>query len=152
VGPALPDRPTGTDRLTMIKSARHAAREYDRLYAAAELVLKSANPCGFGESHATGGKCAGCPVANGRADSSSITREALCCTACKHHGPKGCRVKSLVCKLWLCKAAIKRSPAASDQLLALHHQAIRVFGWHWYWKNTRQSRSAGIRSALAPSR
>ena len=32
----------------------------------------------------------------------SVEGDKGCCEGCEHLGPKGCAVKSLYCKLWLC--------------------------------------------------
>jgi hypothetical protein len=58
---------------------------YSDLYQQGEEVLRRHNPC---------------KVTNGRCLSGNF-----CCQGCKHLGLTGCKVESLMCKLWLCNAA-----------------------------------------------
>lgn len=71
--------------------------EYDRLYDAADHIIKAANPCGIQKE------------ADGRATCNRSRRHPewdlhgkLCCGGCKHLGPDGCTVRSLGCKLGSC--------------------------------------------------
>lgn len=81
--------------------------KYDELYELADQLVKKLNPCHIkpifnGETN----KPTGCMSCNGKATGTPH----LCCRGngaqgipvCKHLGKRGCRVKSLKCKLWFC--------------------------------------------------
>ena len=82
------------------------SKEYDKLYQEASEFLKKHNPC-----RREGGYCSGYPVTYSTVDGREylelgIRKYVLCCAGCKHHSKKiGCRVKSILCKLWLCNSA-----------------------------------------------
>jgi hypothetical protein len=61
------------------RSVREASRMYDVLYELGQEVLDKYDPC------------------------NSCT--TYCCNGCKYVSPKGCTVKCLRCKLWLCSEA-----------------------------------------------
>ncbi len=63
---------------------------YDILFDIGQQTLSYYNPCDW-----KNGKC--------RRMRSSKNDEG-CCEGCKHLSRKGCTVKSLACKLWLCAA------------------------------------------------
>ena len=58
---------------------------YDRLYVIGDFLLKKHNPCKIKK-----GKCSG-PF-----------RTEFCCDDCRYIINKGCSIKCLWCKLWLC--------------------------------------------------
>jgi hypothetical protein len=72
---------------------------YSGIYNAATKVLEEHNPCEIEE----GGKCI---------DSD----DGCCCKRCKHLGPDGCTVEALLCRLHLCRAAVKNCPDAAKEL------------------------------------
>ncbi len=63
---------------------------YDMLLAIGQQTLDYYNPCDW-----RNGKCR-------RMRSSKD--DGGCCVGCEHLSPKGCTVKSLGCKLWLCES------------------------------------------------
>ena len=71
-----------------------AAKEelYDILFAVGQQVINHYDPCDW-----KGDKCR-------RMRSSSDDKG--CCEECRHLGKKGCTVKSLACKLWLCEKQV----------------------------------------------
>lgn len=91
---------------------------YDTLFRTADLILRKYNPCGFSSAK-------GCR--NG----------AYCCEPCDHLGSRGCAVKSLPCKLWLCHAARHWSPECAASLDALEVIA-RSYGLIGYAKETKK--------------
>lgn len=78
---------------------------YDRLYRAAEKILKKYSPCNFSNNV--------CKLNGG------------CCDLCSHLSKKGCRVKSLACKLWLCYIAKCEFPECDKKLEKLRRIAIQ---------------------------
>jgi hypothetical protein len=129
------------------------ARIYDKLYAQAERLLASANPCGI---HKQGGHviCNGCN--KGR---SSTLPDTLCCGGCNyaagerkpsayggHHDKKrGCTAeKPLACKTWLCDRV--RFPndgygpitPLAQKLRHIRNKAIRL-NLHVIYGDRRQS-------------
>ncbi|MFA5994736.1 MAG: hypothetical protein WC823_07310 [Parcubacteria group bacterium] len=73
---------------------------YDELYAEASAILAEHNPCAI-----ENGKC---------------FRGEPCCEDCNYLSrKKGCTVQSLVCKLFLCQAAINKFPACAAALSTL---------------------------------
>lgn len=88
------------------------SKMYDRLYAAADRVLKKHDPC------------AGCPV--GCTNGIPVMHTKLwCCSGCKYLGPDGCTVQALACKLWLCSKATRNNPRAKRLLSRLQRLAGR---------------------------
>lgn len=68
---------------------------YDELYDKADEIGRQNNPCNI-KVQGNLVTCRWCPY--------------WCCEGCRHNGPKGCRVKSLSCKLYLCHRAMKYVP------------------------------------------
>jgi len=64
---------------------------YDILYLAGSILIKIFNPCKIHMDKAGNVVCK--------------DGNDLCCTRCYHLGDKGCTVKALSCKLWLCQTA-----------------------------------------------
>jgi hypothetical protein len=76
-------------------SIKYLERVYDRLCIAADKLLKEYNPCKIKNN-----KCVGCRSLGGYGSNNT---KQLCCIACKYWKEnKGCTVKALSCKLWLC--------------------------------------------------
>jgi len=81
---------------------------YDKLYGEADLVLRNYNPCN---------------IKNGR-----CLRGHPCCDGCEYlSAGKGCTVKSLVCKLFLCDEAMMRFPECIKSLDVLEKIAKNNF-------------------------
>ena len=73
-------------------------KKYDEIYKEYNDLLKEYNPCNIHikENILT---CNGV---------SSLNNDGLlCCGGCKHLSKKGCRVKALSCKIWLCQESIE---------------------------------------------
>ena len=64
---------------------------YDFLYEYADLLISKYNPCDTRVSRSGVATCV-----------HNIDR---CCNSCKHLGPRGCTVRSLSCKLYICMTA-----------------------------------------------
>jgi len=88
----------------------HLSRLYDDLYEKAMMILLEYDPC--------------------RIKDDRCLRGEPCCDECGHLSKeKGCMVKSLACKLWLCDEAREVFPecaAALDELekLATNHRLL----------------------------
>lgn len=78
---------------------RFRSELYDVLYETADSILKKYDPCGF-----KNGIC----KAGGN-----------CCEGCKYLSKKGCTVKALSCKIWLCESAKKNNPECASALNSL---------------------------------
>jgi hypothetical protein len=74
---------------SILRTPEELSRIYDELYEQADQLLKTYNPCEFGGEQ-------GC-VRNRL----KHNRE-YCCVGCRYLGAKGCSVKALLCKLWIC--------------------------------------------------
>lgn len=70
-------------------SVEQKMRLHNKLYSYANKLLKKHNPCKI-----ENGKC---------------VHGAFCCGGCKYLTEKGCSVKCLWCKLWLCYSLHKQS-------------------------------------------
>jgi len=64
-----------------------------------------------------------------------------CCSGCKHLGRKGCKTKSLMCKLWLCdetlKSKLKKYPTLYDRFYNIKTLA-HYYGWGYSFFSTRR--------------
>lgn len=83
---------------------------YNILYLVGSIIIKIFNPCKI------------------RLTPSGITCEndyGLCCNRCRHLSDKGCAVKALSCKLWLCEIASYKHPKIAIILKKLTKIAIR---------------------------
>lgn len=112
-----------------------------RLYRKADEVLKSLDPCMI------------VPLPDGRiscAEGCANTAMSThlghgCCQGCPHLGPKGCTVKALGCKVWLC-SAVETTPAgkvANKQLQSIRDEMREKLGgdsysYRWFRRDARQ--------------
>lgn len=87
-------------------------RKYYYLYNKANKLIKDVNPCKW---------------KNDRCDEHNNTSSG-CCGACKYLSNKGCTVKALQCKLWLCSYLHKKYPELSKALNELWRVANRNLG------------------------
>ena len=69
----------------VVRTTTEREKLYDRLYDIGNFLLKKHSPCAI-----KNGKCNG-PF-----------RTEFCCGCCKYLTKKGCSIKCLWCKLWLC--------------------------------------------------
>lgn len=69
-----------------LKTLKERKKLYDRLYDIGNFLLKKYNPCKIKDND-----CA-------------ATFYSFCCSDCKYLTNKGCSVKCLWCKLWMCDA------------------------------------------------
>jgi hypothetical protein len=82
---------------------------YTQLYNEGQAVLDNHNTCNFDPVAKT---CRAGPLATHG-----------CCRGCEHLGPKGCTVKALTCKLWLCPTAVNAKPQAQRELRQIELRA-----------------------------
>jgi hypothetical protein len=84
-------------------------KAYDAIYDIANGLLRKYNPC----KHDSDGICEGDRLyRNGRKHG--------CCGGCKWLTSKGCRVRALSCKLWLCPNMKVRNRELRLKLWRLH--------------------------------
>jgi len=96
----------------MRKTKAELEREYDQLYEEADELLKKYDPCDV-----VNGECA--------AYRAKFYTTNFCCDGCRHLSSKGCRVKSLACKLWLCPIAQNNLPRdIIDKFVALRRKSV----------------------------
>jgi hypothetical protein len=84
-------------------SLAYLSKQYDKLYSEGQKILDTYNPC--------------------MANKAICLEGERCCVHCKHLGNNGCKIKCLICKLWLCPTARKVNPKASKKLFALMDKA-----------------------------
>jgi hypothetical protein len=84
-------------------SLAYLSKEYDRLYNEGQKILNAYNPCMANKARCLEGE--------------------RCCTHCQHLGENGCKIKCLMCKLWLCHTAREINTEASKKLNALMERA-----------------------------
>ncbi len=91
---------------------------YDRIYDIADRLLKKYNPCNINiksQPYCTGDK----------------PQIQLCCGSCKHWN-KGCTIKSLVCKLFLCYRVEYDYKLLCHRFKILKHYADKYFSYGNY--------------------
>ena len=81
---------------------------YDAIYIIADRLIKQTNPC----QHDKNGICH-----EDRLFNNGIKRG--CCGGCKYLTSKGCRVKCLECKVWLCESMTEQYPILVSKLQKL---------------------------------
>lgn len=87
---------------------------YDLLYQEADRIITQGNPCDFVD-----GTCV--------SSRKHINKDCKCCEGCKHlEVGKGCTVKSLGCKLWLCRDGASPHQYIEGYLGALRGIAIAL--------------------------
>jgi len=84
-------------------SIAYLSKQYDKLYNEGQKILDAYNPC--------------------MANKAVCLEGERCCTRCRHLGINGCKIKCLICKLWLCPTARNINPKASKKLFALMDKA-----------------------------
>ena len=87
----------------IVQTITERERLYDRLYDIGNFLLKKHSPCEI-----KNGKCSG-PFST-----------EFCCDGCEYLTKKGCSIKCLWCKLWLCGVGSDR---LVKQFKALNHLA-----------------------------
>lgn len=101
-----------------ISTKRGLERLYDGLYLAGQRLFDKYDPCKIRPTEKTNKKgrqlmlCA-------KYDRPSLAR-LCCCEECDYLGKKGCRVKALGCKLWLCWSGKKKCPELTRRLIILN--------------------------------
>lgn len=70
---------------------------YDELYTKGEEIFTKYNLCDVKD-----GEC--------KAHRLFKSRSNFCCKNCQHLGQRGCKVKALYCKLWICQELINTLP------------------------------------------
>lgn len=93
--------------------------KYDRLYEEADKLFKRHNPCQFEE-----GRCA-----SNRIYAGWERGKGGCCGRCRHVGPKGCRVKALGCKVFICSWIKEKGPTEFNAKISkLREETFRIMG------------------------
>lgn len=89
------------------KELHFLSRLYDELYNTASRLREKENPCNIIEGHC------------------KYRKYGCCCSGCEYLSDVGCTVKSLSCKLWLCKESRRDKPILAIQLDLLSQIALR---------------------------
>lgn len=76
-----------------------ASKLYDELYEEADALFKEYNPCRIEGNTCLYGRTTDDPVG-----------KSFCCNGCDHLCERGCTVKALSCKLWLCGMVANWAP------------------------------------------
>jgi hypothetical protein len=76
----------------MVTTEEFLSAKYDELYEKASQILKKYNPC---------------QVENWVCERGRQGGENFCCRCCEHLSKKGCTVKALYCRVWLCNYALQ---------------------------------------------
>ena len=105
------------------------SKRYDMLYEKADELLKEYNPCQFKNNSCTISKLD--PSYNDAPKEK--TRNQLCCCNCEYWD-KGCTVKALFCKTWLCEPLTsrftnpnyKKMRELRDKLEIIQNEAKRI--------------------------
>lgn len=102
-------------------SVQQLSALYDLYYMEADTILKKYNPCQISDDgkSCTGGK----PCCYGNYSSDYCKHEGDG-SNCPHLGERGCTVKSLACKIWLCGTATRANPECDEELRRLHEKII----------------------------
>lgn len=117
------------NRPNHVLTLRQFCKEYDQLYSEVQALFAKYNPCDI-----RNGTCAGY---RGGA------RDNFCCARCKHLTKKGCRVKSLACKVWICNYLYTTAPDEfKDQLHALSKRCSDLF---YITHNEKVSKASSFR-------
>jgi hypothetical protein len=114
-------------------------RWYDFLYAKADEIVTKHNPCGITSENVS---CIGYSNEYPHDPYTSGQKNKGCCRDCCYLSYKGCKVKALKCKLYLCSAATdelrKRNPLALFQLRRLQRIANRLdFTNSMFWREAK---------------
>ncbi|BCS54110.1 hypothetical protein [Geobacter sp. SVR] len=98
-----------TDMQAKLGEIMSTSAMYDQMYDRAKSLLEQHNTCGWDPN-------AGLFAASKKG----------CCIRCRHlNDQTGCRVKSLLCKLWLCDVARSRLPVpVVEQLQQIWDEAV----------------------------
>jgi hypothetical protein len=122
--------PIGFDRRVVVKRQSkqklkaRLERIFDRLYAAAEKVIREHDPCKV-KINQHGASCLDCISRKGQGDASRLNK--LCCAGCKFHTSKGCKAnKPLTCRTWLCYTAQDDNPEAFRKLDRIAERAAAM--------------------------
>ena len=105
----------------MNKTTQELSDLYDFLYQEGCDILKESNPCKFNKH----GKCE--EMKKGYTDG--------CCIGCEHLFTKGCNVKALSCKLWLCSYSEKE-----NSKLFLRLKVLSIVHWENHLNGFRLSK------------
>lgn len=82
-------------------------RKYDELYAEGQRLLDKYKPCAV----VPGTLC---------------HHGQFCCAGCNYLSSKGCTVKSLWCKLWLCRTAREHRPKVAKRFFKMKAEASKM--------------------------
>jgi len=113
-----------------MRTLKEAVALYDELYKKGQEIIKEYNPC---KIKVIDGKVT-CVASRQEFKRSFDQRklwfyaprnEELCCGGCRHLTRKGCRAKSLSCKLWLCSGFNYIKHPAKKELDKLSNIAYR---------------------------
>lgn len=117
-------------------------KKYSEIYAEYDELLKKYNICNIRRNEK------GITVCNGCNDEEEDGK--LCCRGCRHLSKKGCRVKSLSCKIWLCYTSIERfcKTASKEDIIYFFgmkeylHQQIRIHNIHHHIRESKKQNFA----------
>ncbi len=94
--------------------------EYSRIYDEANKIFKKYNPCQF-----KGNECNRNRYWNER----QIHKEKNgCCYDCSSIGPKGCKIKSISCKLFTCHIVRENYKQCEIEIAQLRKLTYKLFG------------------------
>lgn len=97
--------------------------EYDRIYKEADKIFRECNPCQF-----KGGRCTG-NRRNINEARDHTPKNGCCGRVCGHLSPKGCVVKTLGCKLYVCSFIYtKKNRKFCTKIDALRKEAVEILG------------------------
>jgi len=92
-------------------STKYKMYLYDLLYLISSILIKIVNPCKIQK--------------NSNRETVCISTRGPCCNRCKHLSTKGCTVKALSCKLYLCLVGKYSHPVLYKILKKITHISIR---------------------------
>jgi len=91
--------------------------KYSEIYVKADALIKQHDPCNIKDGWCTKYSRDDNPYGKKQGE--------LCCHGCEHHSAKrGCRVKALSCKLWLCGTIRDKYPVLATALDKLYSETI----------------------------
>ncbi len=94
---------------------KRLSAKYDCLYEKADKLFKEHNPCLFID-----GLC----ICNRKVSTKRQRHSGGCCGGCKYVGSKGCTVKSLGCKLFVCDHIYLNYKTLYEKIYKLGQKAV----------------------------
>lgn len=136
-----------------ITTKKGLSRLYDALYKAGQKLLDQYQPCNITPTEEIkimyGGRKRRLMLCDGHEEP-----RFCCCGGCRHLGHKGCLVKALGCKLWMCSVGQKweKHPELERSLrrlrtIAVRHNLMMVRGTKGYSIRTAMLTMKSLRSS-----